>query len=84
MSDKNDGGPAFPTDGKNEYPVGNNGMSLRDYFAAKAMHGLIVNLDGLINYFNESEITTRDEMAEKISEIAFDFADAMIKESQKS
>lgn len=46
---KNDGGAAFPTggyssaaDGHYRMP-GEQGMSLRDYFAAKAMQGLIVN-----------------------------------------
>lgn len=34
MKDK-DGGPAFP----NECPPGSTGMTLRDYFAAKAMQG---------------------------------------------
>lgn len=40
----NDGGPAFPTD--NEQQVGHNtwhyqGMTLRDYFAAAALQGLL-------------------------------------------
>lgn len=39
MSDTNTGGPAFPspTDGM----LDNEGMTLRDYFAAKAMQGFI-------------------------------------------
>ena len=39
MSDTNTGGPAFPspTDGM----LDNEGMTLRDYFAAKAMQGCI-------------------------------------------
>lgn len=44
MSKENNGGPAFPTD--NEKQTGPNtwhhsGMSLRDYFAAKAMQTLL-------------------------------------------
>lgn len=36
------GGPAFPWCGDlNECPTINLGMTLRDYFAAKAMHALI-------------------------------------------
>ena len=37
---KNTGGPAFPVPGlhRDEY---NNGMTLRDYFAAKAMQELV-------------------------------------------
>ena len=44
MPNKNDGGPAFPRNGhpdKNDLPI--DGMSLRDYFAAKAMCGLVAN-----------------------------------------
>jgi len=42
----NTGGPAFPTE--NEHQSGNQlwhyeGMTLRDYFAAKAMQGLLAN-----------------------------------------
>ena len=37
--------PAFPTgiitDGKGQIIGGSNGMTLRDYFAAKAMQGLV-------------------------------------------
>ena len=39
--------PAFPTgiitDGKGNIIGGSNGMTLRDYFAAKAMQGLVAN-----------------------------------------
>jgi hypothetical protein len=40
MSNTNTGGPAFPVPGlhRGDY---NNGMTLRDYFAAKAMQGLM-------------------------------------------
>jgi hypothetical protein len=34
------GGPAFPHNSKR---CGSGGMTLRDYFAAKAMHGLLAN-----------------------------------------
>ena len=45
MSDKTNGGPAFPILGKRWHPsdgfhdVEHVGMTLRDYFAAKAMQG---------------------------------------------
>ena len=48
MSERNDGGPAFPV--PSHQPSLNElvrpqavGMSLRDYFAAKAMHGFCAN-----------------------------------------
>lgn len=43
MSKKNDGGPAFPHDGQANYT---GGMSLRDYFAAKAMQGWLASFSG--------------------------------------
>ncbi len=38
MSEHNDGGPAFPW---GEHGTHLGGMTLRDYFAAKAMQGLM-------------------------------------------
>ncbi|CAB3931576.1 hypothetical protein [Achromobacter insolitus] len=38
MTTTNDGGPAFPVESGRGAA---NGMTLRDYFAAKALHGLI-------------------------------------------
>jgi hypothetical protein len=40
MNDKNTGGPAFP---QQDDASGSEGMTLRDYFAAKAMQGLLAN-----------------------------------------
>lgn len=39
MSDKNTGGPAFPV----QHHLNHGGMALRDYFAAKAMSGIITD-----------------------------------------
>ncbi len=44
MSKINDGGPAFPTDSASPIGCGlwhHEGMSLRDYFAAKALPAII-------------------------------------------
>lgn len=46
---------AFPT-------LGDNGMTLRDYFAAKAMQSLVI-----------------DTMPNKCAELAYQYADAMLK-----
>ena len=52
------GGPAFP--------VGNvNGMSLRDYFAAKAMQGLVSDPDLVID-------------SAQVAQLAYVYADAML------
>jgi hypothetical protein len=59
----NTGGPAFPIAG--QWGVTSQGMTLRDYFAAKAMQGFI--LRG--GYYNAEFDTAR----------AYEFADAMLK-----
>ena len=63
------GDPAFPTLDK-FYPE--HGMSLRDYFAAKAMQSLIIQI------YNPEY-----NSAEDIAKWSYEFADAMIRESQK-
>jgi hypothetical protein len=60
-----DGGPAFPRDHAHE---GHNGMSLRDYFAAKAMQAAATNPVGADGF-------TFDQRAEW----AYLQADAMLK-----
>ena len=63
----NTGGPAFPWCGDlNDCPTINLGMTLRDYFAAKAMQGFASNL-GPGYAFNSR------------AEIAYQWADAMLK-----
>ena len=68
MSNDN-GGPAFPT---GVYTV--EGMTLRDYFAAKAMQGFITNFDT-----RRSDIIDVPELARS----AYYLADAMIAERNK-
>lgn len=43
MKEFNDGGPAFPGTEDNYKFEGSAGMSLRDYFAAKALQGFMAN-----------------------------------------
>ena len=61
--------PAFPTgiitDGKGNIIGGSNGMTLRDYFAAKAMQGLLAS----------DVYAPKDKFAEN----AYAMADAMMK-----
>jgi hypothetical protein len=61
------GGPAFPYVCGEKFDYG-TGMSLRDYFAAKAMQTLLLD----DNY----DFSDRDLIARK----AYAFADAMLKE----
>jgi hypothetical protein len=65
MSEIKTGGPAFPTaEIFHDEVVYTGGMTLRDYFAAKAMQALIDYEEGTI---------------QKDAEIAYAYADAMIK-----
>ena len=67
---KNNGGPAFPTkayDLEREQLVREEGMTLRDYFAAKAMQGLL-----------QYAYTHADRAS-----VAYKVADAMIAEREK-
>lgn len=70
MSNHNDGGPAFPVDAR--YPGCTNktetGMTLRDYFAAKAMQSLVGHLSEGI----------RPQDLVVMSEDAYMLADAML------
>lgn len=68
MTDKT-GGSAFPVAYSNEDFI-QEGATLRDYFAAKAMNGILVNTER--NQFSFSET---GEIASK----AYELADAMLK-----
>jgi len=77
--------PAFPTlvyDEKSGMPNGHyEGITLRDYFAAKAMQAIISNSDTLrecINYAIKDNIESNDEVAFK----AYAMADAMLKQRE--
>ena len=66
MNTDNNGGPAFPTE--NAHQSGSNtyhyeGMTLRDYFAAKAMQNYICD----------------DYTPDAIAKAAYEMADAMLK-----
>ena len=72
----NTGGPAFPTTKPLEHwGDPNQGMTLRDYFAAKAMLGFITNdnlLKSAAHYLPEGSEYS-------IAKLAYDQADAMLK-----
>ena len=85
MSEKN-GGPAFPCmeqawlvdQSGNSPPVSVpsqcNGMSLRDYFAAKAMEGVVFELTRSIN-----RATFSEGWDDKIAQQSYRVADAMLR-----
>jgi hypothetical protein len=73
MSDTNTGGPAFPTP---IISIGQHqGMTLRDYFAAKAMQAFLSN----DNLLKASCGWHADGSETSIAVLAYDQADAMMK-----
>ena len=71
------GGPAFP-----RQPGGDTGMTLRDYFAAKAMQALVSN-DVLQeiwrDWTNGNELENEDSVVHAYATVAYGIADAMLK-----
>ena len=70
----NTGGPAFPTGTGGNTPY-SNGMTLRDYFAAKAMQILMAEVDG---DKDDNPGVFRWEPCD-VAELAYEQADAMLK-----
>jgi small ligand-binding sensory domain FIST len=72
MSNRN-GGPAFPRASNRPYgDHGYDGMTLRDYFAAKALQGMCA-ADGEFS-----------QVAARLAEWAYEYADAMLAERAKN
>mgnify|MGYP003505659599 FL=1 len=72
MTAKNDGGPAFPVYDDHGQYVNGGGMTLRDYFAAKAMHQFLAR-SVLPPEFDASELFLM------VAARAYEMADAMLK-----
>lgn len=72
----NDGGPAFPVTVPEGYPYSGHqpcdGMTLRDYFAAKAVHGW------LSSYGADSRHPADNGTAGEIARLSYEMADAML------
>jgi hypothetical protein len=76
MSTPNDGGPAFPTaDANYETKYAGAGLSVRDYFAAKAMQGLLAS---------NAPMTSAVKGTALVSQAAYLMADAMLEERSKA
>lgn len=69
---KETGGPAFPFTPTQDRHMKTGGMTLRDYFAAKAMQAFINGAMADGTKFNEND-------PEGVSHVAFLVADAMLK-----
>ena len=80
MSIKDNGGPAFPeTCGDQIVP----GMTLRDYFAAKALQGLLANAGGPIQANGMSGWGFCNSTVQHAAKFAYEWADAMLAERAK-
>lgn len=80
MSSKNDGGPAFPQHGWTSNPEvlermkGQGGMTLRDWFAAMAMQGILSNPE---------TVRHGQDGPSSVCNAAFNFADKMLKARER-
>jgi hypothetical protein len=94
MSKRGNGGHAFPTDAyydERRHGV-EEGMSLRDYFAAKALAGWLASFDGdtphpAVLLGADDEVETKQERARRrcasLAQMSYDLADAMLAERGK-
>lgn len=57
-----------------EYEIEHNGMTLRDYFAAKALQGMFANPDD----GHENYDLSYDDYVKEIASCAYKMADAML------
>lgn len=89
MNDRETGGPAFPvatSDSAAPVQVGNftwqfPGLTLRDYFAARAMQALIDGFfrEGLCDKLHDFAAKNNQEGEEYLATSAYAHADAMLK-----
>ena len=84
---KDDGGPAFPCQsehmGGNVYKViTQGGMTLRDYFAAKAMQGMMSCQDFMNDQVSKLSLS-KEEACANVARWSYIAADAMLAERQK-
>ena len=75
MSERDTGGPAFPRPGDFNPQTG---MTLRDYFAAKAMQSILRGYDA-VSSFEDEEVNDPEGMPKLIAKDAYIMADAMLK-----
>lgn len=80
MSKIKTGGPAFPKTPFIEVGTPQNGMSLRDYFAGKALSGVIADPEtsGVANEIQENDDDEVDYFY-FCAALAYSYADAMLK-----
>ena len=78
MSEKNNGGPAFPIGSTPE--EWGNGMTLRDYFAGKVLPAIYADCMAEIEKYG---IHRQSEWLDNVAKDAYQIADAMLKARQE-
>lgn len=81
MSEIKDGGAAFPHGeviNNSLIYEGECGLSIRDYFAAKAMQARLSDYEGLVS-LHEYAKDTGQAFAKVVADQSYDMADAMLK-----
>ena len=79
---KETGGPAFPALHRPDLHGDFKGMTLRDYFAGKAMAAIIAN-ETLLNVITKNADKDGIQVESLVSGMALSFADAMLKGRDK-
>lgn len=77
MDKINDGGPAFPP--RLDPKTHPSGMTLRDYFAAKAMQGMLADPQTRESCTEDQE----EKWMRSFARVCYEFADAMIAAREK-
>jgi hypothetical protein len=81
MSEKKNGGPAYPTvDANREEDYGTAGMTLRDYFAAKALQSF---MEFSLSRPVSDTVRDADSASKHYAQVAYHVADAMLAERAK-
>jgi hypothetical protein len=91
MNKINDGGFAFPVwelNGNGQPEMTGFGMTLRDYFAAKAMHAIIAEpvgegAESFLMYFKK-RLGLKAEGMDAYAQVAYAMADAMLRAREAS
>ena len=92
MSEKKDGGPAFPTagyDGPDHTQAQTEGMTLRDWFAGQALNGLLSaeSIQMIIRANRAKEMSLEDRYVQALNDtvkMSIELADAMLDHLEKS